>query len=503
MTSTSWPTLPPPDPARALPPPPPPLTPEERVARSARDRVVLVAVVFVAALVDLWWRTPMAGTAFFLAIAVSAALLFRLHLVASRAGRALVVAAVVPAAFVAVRASTWLVPLDIACALGMMALGVTFGRADRFFDQSFGAMVRRAAGAVFALGLAPKAFGATVRSASPVPGGRTQHLGAVVRGLVLVAPVLAIVGGMLASADAVFASMFDVSIDGVDLATELVFFAAALWFAAALFVHASRPKVMPSAGRVIRLGVVEACVVLSGLIVVYGLFAVARLLVAVRGADYVLSTTGLSYAEYARTGFFQLLWAGAITLVVLFGLRATVGPLSGRGRRAFAALSIVAVALTLVLVHAALLRLALYIDAFGLTMLRLSAVTLAWWIGAMFVLTGVALAGVGRGRSWLAGAVVCSAAVTLAAMNVANPEALVVESNLARTTRTGEADVSYLAGLSDDAVPALVANRSKLTATERAMLDRVLCQDDASDDSWNLAARRAADARRVVCGQRR
>ena len=43
---------------------------------------------------------------------------------------------------------------------------------------------------------------------------------------------------------------------------------------------------------------------------------------AVGGDGRVQSTTGLTYAEYARSGFFQLLWAAGITLVVLLGIRA-------------------------------------------------------------------------------------------------------------------------------------------------------------------------------------
>ena len=66
--------------------------------------------------------------------------------------------------------------------------------------------------------------------------------------------------------------------------------------------------------------------VLSGLALLYGLFAVAQLVASTGGDDRVQDTTGLTYAEYARNGFFQLLWAAAITIVVLLGLRALSRP---------------------------------------------------------------------------------------------------------------------------------------------------------------------------------
>ena len=51
---------------------------------------------------------------------------------------------------------------------------------------------------------------------------------------------------------------------------------------------------------------------------------------------------------------------------------------------------------------------------------------------------------------------VAAGLVALLALNVANPEALVVRHNVAFAERTGRFDPLYLTDLSDDAVPALV-----------------------------------------------
>ena len=71
----------------------------------------------------------------------------------------------------------------------------------------------------------------------------------------------------------------------------------------------------------------------------------------------MLATAGLTYAEYARSGLFQLLAVAVITLGVLLLLRAATD-LASPGRRAtFTAVTELAVALTLVVVVVAVRRL--------------------------------------------------------------------------------------------------------------------------------------------------
>ena len=94
----------------------------------------------------------------------------------------------------------------------------------------------------------------------------------------------------------------------------------------------------------------------------------------------------------------------------------------------------------------------------------------------MFVLLAVDLAGVGRGRAWLPSAAVAAGLVALLALNVANPEAMVVRHNVAFAERSGRFDPDYLTDLSDDAVPALVDALPRLDPeARRVVLDRV-CQ---------------------------
>ncbi len=70
----------------------------------------------------------------------------------------------------------------------------------------------------------------------------------------------------------------------------------------------------PAPALPLRLGRVESTVVLGSLLALFTAFAAAQLVALSGGGRHVLETAGLTYAEYARTGFFQLLAVAGITL---------------------------------------------------------------------------------------------------------------------------------------------------------------------------------------------
>ena len=284
---------------------------------------------------------------------------------------------------------------------------------------------------------------------------RRRRLAAVGRGVGLAVPIVVVLALLLASADAVFASLFTLPVDLGSMAGHVAFVGIGIVIAATLLVDASLPAFEERRLDATPVGATETTVVLASIAVLYGAFAAVQVVSARRGADHVIETAGLTYADHARQGFFQLLAVAALTLVVVCGLRAATRFESGRQRLVVALFGEAVVVLTLVIVAVAVQRLGLYEEAFGATMLRLACTAFAWWLGAVFVLVGIRLAGVGGSHRWLTAAVVTSAVAALVAWNVVNPEPLVVERNLEHLARSGELDTEYLWQLSDDAVPSM------------------------------------------------
>jgi hypothetical protein len=484
------------------------------VVREA-DARVLAGVAAVALATDLALRAGGLGAGATLLFGVAAAALLASGRLATGSARLAVAAAPLFGAALALRTSPWLVPLDVLAACGLLALGASLARSGSLADLTVPRILVRGVHAGLHAVAAPAFVARPVRAAHQhVTRDRHAELALRVgRGLLLAVPVTLVLGLLLASADAVFASFFRFELDPASLAQHAAGLVLGAWAAAALLRVTSVTPVgaMPPARR--PLGAVEAMVVLAGLCGLFASFAVAQVVALSGGARHVLDTAGLTYADYARSGFFQLLAVAVITLAVLLALRAVTDLATPRRRLAFTVLAEVAVALTLVVVVVAIRRLNLYEDAFGLTMLRLYSELFSYWIGVVFLLLGASLAGMWQRRAWLLGAAAGTGLALLLALNVVNPEAVVARDQLAAThqaTRSeGGVDGSYLAGLSDDAVPTIVAGLSGLDAEARAELLATVCgaHDGPPRHSgwaaWNLSAQRARESLASVCpGQR-
>jgi hypothetical protein len=308
---------------------------------------------------------------------------------------------------------------------------------------------------------------------------------------------------LLSSADAVFASFFRLSLDPDSIAEHAIALVFGGWVMAGLLRLCSAAPLGEVTSPKLRLGRAEILTVLVCLDALYAAFAAAQLVALSSGGRKVIETAGLTYADYARNGFFQLLAVAGLTLAVLLALvTMSRGTGSAPSRRAFVLLSEVAVALTLVIVVVALRRLWLYEQAFGLTMLRLYSSLLAAWIGAAFVLLGILMAGVGERRSWFVPAVAGLGLAGVLALNVVNPEALVVSHNVAHAERTGGFDTGYATRLSADAVPTLVAALPRLDEDARGRLLSELCAPRPRPGGWlsyNGGVDAAVEARNRVC----
>jgi hypothetical protein len=145
------------------------------------------------------------------------------------------------------------------------------------------------------------------------------------------------------------------------------------------------------------------------------------------------------------------------------------------------------VALVFVVILSALQRLRLYQQEYGMTELRIYATGVVIWLGLVFVLLAVTVLR-GRPRPFALGAIVLGFAATFA-LNVLNPDALIVRTNLARP----QVDTAYLASLSDDAVPALIARLPTLSPALRRPLARALLMREPDPDllGWNASRSRA------------
>lgn len=308
--------------------------------------------------------------------------------------------------------------------------------------------------------------------------------------------LLLVFGGLLASSDAVFGSWADAVVPDVgdDLFFRifvLVFFAGVTLAGLYLAVNPPATEDLHLSDHVpFRVPPREWQVPLAIVVGVFVLWLLAQTASLVGGRDYVLRTTGVTYAEYARQGFGQLL----VVTVLTIGLVRLVGSFgrvdSPRDARVRTVMSALLCGLALLVVGSALRRMALYQDAYGWTVTRVFADLVEFWLGVVLVALLVSL--LRDGRRWLGRLVVLSGALAVAVFTVGNTPAFVAERNIARYERGAPVDVAHLRALGPDAAPAIDASSLDPTLKACVLAGRSYSPDDGVL-SWSLGRQRAAE----------
>lgn len=198
---------------------------------------------------------------------------------------------------------------------------------------------------------------------------------------------------------------------------------------------------------------IEWLLPLGSLNVLFAAFVTVQFTTLFGSHHFVLHAVDLTYAEYAREGFFQLILAAGLTLAVVWAVRTWVGADARKDVRLRLLLSSLG-GMTLVILASALARLTLYEEAFGFTRVRITAHAIILWLAAILI---VVIVGVLKGdMRWMPRTVVCLSAAAMTLLGVMRPDALVADGNVSRWLRTGKVDIAYLSTLSSDAVPALI-----------------------------------------------
>jgi len=130
-----------------------------------------------------------------------------------------------------------------------------------------------------------------------------------------------------------------------------------------------------------RIDNVIVCIVLGSVLALYVLFCIVMFTYLFAGAGL---PGGMTYYEYARAGFAQTVVVCAINLL-LFGIFLNYGT-PGKVK---SALLVGLLALTGVMLFSGFVRLGLYIDAFGLTWLRILSAWFIIYLSAVMLICGV------------------------------------------------------------------------------------------------------------------
>ncbi|MEU7573698.1 DUF4153 domain-containing protein [Micromonospora sp. NPDC049240] len=384
----------------------------------------------------------------------------------------------------AFRNAWWLVTFCVLGALGCATLAIVGGRLVRSI----------------LFGLVATPF-AAFRGLPWVRGHVTASPGAatvrkVTVSVVATVVVLVVFGSLLASADAAFSEALATVVPEVDLGMVFrgLFLAAVggLIAVAAVYTLAAPPDlstVDQSGGR--RLGLLEWAPAIAALTLLFAGFVVVQFTVLFGGERHVQKVAGLSYAEYARSGFWQLLFVTLLTVAVLGAVSRWAGRERPVERNLLRVLLGLLSALSVVIVVSALSRMWTYQKVYSFTGERIFVMAFELLLGAVFLM--ILAAGVRWQGRWIPGTTVALAVAMLLGLAVLNPEDYAARRNTLRYEQTGKIDAWYLRALSADATPALTRLPDPV---RRCTLSWIADDLDQPDPwyAWNLGRHRARQA---------
>jgi len=282
---------------------------------------------------------------------------------------------------------------------------------------------------------------------------------AVARAVVLAVILTVGFGLLLSGGDPVFRSLFawPERWNAFDIPEHVFRFGLLAWPVMGLMwgtTRASRFPVDEILSNGITLNRLDVVTALGAMNALFATYLLLQVRVLFGGSAYVLETTGLTLAQYARDGFFALAFAAWLVLTVLLVLNALLKEDRLGAWHVSRRLSTSLLVMVGLMLASATTRMLLYVGSFGITVDRIVALAVMACLAIVscwFFLTVLRE----RASRFVIG-VVAAAGVTLFSLNVINPEAIVVRSALARADKGGAFDVAYVSGLGSDAVPALV-----------------------------------------------
>lgn len=301
---------------------------------------------------------------------------------------------------------------------------------------------------------------------------------AVLRGVAITIPIVIIFGLLLSSADVVFAqqltSIFNIfQFDNFSdvLISVMIIGGLSLIATGFLSYAVSQSITTPSddviieepiqdtdekpknSGFGLKLGLIETGIILTSVLLLFGFFVMIQF-AYLFGANDVIAE-GVTFSDYARRGFFELVAVSSLTLALMLLLDKLTVRHSATQHSIFRLQSVLLVLLTLVLLASAWQRMSLYEIAYGFTHLRLFTHIFMVCLGALLVFGLLSIFRV-RQQIFSLGMllVIIGYALTLNVLNVDN---YIASHNIERYQAGEDLDMCYLATLSADALPAMLA----------------------------------------------
>jgi hypothetical protein len=282
----------------------------------------------------------------------------------------------------------------------------------------------------------------------------------VIKGFIIVIPILIVVLGLLSSADMVFnyyiqniSNIFvDIRFDEIIGHTVVILLIGFYSFSYVWSFKHEKTVINKVKKNKSLWEPITNITVIATIDLVYLLFTVIQFSYLYGGSDVKLPT-GFSFADYARRGFFELVTVAVINYILVMmsykNIHKSIGKVSYTMKIFVTMLAV----FTINMIFSAHYKLSLYQSTYGLTYLR---VYVHLFMIVMFLLCLFAIVSLWFEKFSLSKSLIITLLVSYTVISYINVDAYIAKNNIERYKKIGKIDYIYLKNLSNEALPYLI-----------------------------------------------
>lgn len=281
---------------------------------------------------------------------------------------------------------------------------------------------------------------------------KSKNIQGIFLGIVIAVPLMFLILLLLSGADMVFSSLVDYIFSGWFFTPEpyqhLIVTGFGFFAFYGLLSGLTRLKLDDGISVKTEKDPTPAVIVTSVIGISYFIFCGIQILFLFGGGLFQLPE-GITYSEYAREGFFQLL--GIVVLNIILVL-VTIHICKKTGVLKYLLAFICGC--TFIMIISAAYRMCLYVEVYHLSFLR---ILVLWFLGVLTVLMGGVIYYVFHSefRIFPFGFMVIMIGYIL--LSLARPDYIAAKYNISSAEQMAEQDYYYLIHLSDDAIPVILS----------------------------------------------
>lgn len=288
-------------------------------------------------------------------------------------------------------------------------------------------------------------------------------------GIFISIPLLFVIVGLLVSADAVFRDLFVKLFSDINLPEKpiwlFVLLVVGILGSYGIIAYLADGTIKSAVSEKNRWEPVVGITFLSIITVVYLVFSVIQISYLFLGSSDL--PEGYTYAEYAREGFFQLLFVCLINLGIILICISRF-----RESKILKGILTVFSCCTYIMIASSAMRMILYIENYQLTFLR---ILVLWALVVLAVLLAGCIVTIYKNNFPLLQYITVTVTIFYIIFSLAKPDYLIAKYNL--TYNREDVDLYYLVTLSTDVIPAMEEAGIIEDVLERGIAKIDLCNE--------------------------